>query len=210
MSENRPRTRQKTPRRASRRAWWIAALVGSGVLAGAIAAGFVSGGDLGRTRSEGPAAAPPEAAVDVVPKEGSGPPLPDFSLQRFGGGGQVSAADFRDTPLVLNFWASWCPFCIEEMPGFERVHSEFGGAVAFLGVDLQDDPGLAGDLADRTGVTYPLAEDPDGSLYARVGGLGMPTTLLVSADGRIEEKVTGPLEADQLRRLILDNLFEEA
>lgn len=62
----------------------------------------------------------------------------------------------------------------------------------------------------RTGVTYRLAEDPEGSLFAAVGGLGMPTTLIVSADGHIEEKVTGPLEPDQLRRLILENLFEEA
>lgn len=195
----------------SRRASWIAALVGIGVLSAAIAAGFVAGGDLGGAGSDdGRPAAPTEPGVDLVPKEGSGEPLPDFTLAGFGGGGSVSGADFRGTPLVLNFWASWCPFCIDEMPGFEQVHREFGGAVAFLGVDLQDDRALARDLAERTGVTYPLAEDPDGSLFARVGGLGMPTTLLLSADGRIEEKITGPLSADQLRRLIVDTLFEEA
>lgn len=197
-------------RRATRGAWWIAALVGIGVLAAAIAAGFFSGGDLGGTRSEGQPAAPAEPAVDLVPREGSGRPLPDFTLQGFGGRGSVSAADFRGKPLVLNFWASWCPFCIQEMPGFEQVHRELGEAVAFLGVDLQDDPALAKDLAERTGVTYTLAEDPDGSLFAAVEGLGMPTTLLVSADGRIVQKITGPLKADQLRRLILDQLFEEA
>jgi thiol-disulfide isomerase/thioredoxin len=183
--------------------------VGIGVLAAAIAAGLVTGADLGDTRPDTRGSLPAERPSELVPREGSGEPLPDFTLQGFGGGGRVSAADFRGTPLVLNFWASWCPFCIEEMPGFERVHREFGDAVAFLGVDLQDDPTLARDLAKRTGVTYRLAEDPDGSVYAAVGGLGMPTTLLVSADGRIEQKVTGPLGPDQLRRLILDHLFEE-
>jgi thiol-disulfide isomerase/thioredoxin len=209
MSGDTPRTRPRIGRAATRRAWWIAALVGIVVLTVAIAAGFVSGGDLGGTRSEGRTAAPGEPSLDLMPKEGSGPPLSDFTLQGFGGGGRVSAADFQGTPLVLNFWASWCPFCIEEMPGFEQVHREFGGSVAFLGVDLQDDHALAKDLAARTGVTYRLAEDPDGSLFARIGGLGMPTTVLVSADGRIEQKITGPLDAEQLRQMILDNLFEE-
>ena len=209
MKRNGSATRQGVEGRPAQRRWgWIAASVGIGVLSAAIAAGLVSGGGLGGTRSEAPAA-PAERPSDLVPREGSGPPLPDFNLQGFGGRGRVSAADFRGRPLVLNFWASWCPFCIEEMPGFERVHREFGDAVAFLGVDLQDDPALAGDLAERTGVTYRLAEDPDGSVYATIGGLGMPTTLLVSADGGIERKITGPLEPDQLRRLILDHLFEE-
>lgn len=196
-------------RRGSR--GWIAAAIGVAVLAGAVAVGLLAGG--GREAARPAPSAPAEGGLDpgaLVPRAGTGPPLVDFTLARFEGGGTVSVSDFRGTPLVLNFWASWCPFCVEEMPGFEQVHREFGGAVAFLGVDLQDDPKLARDLMVRTGVTYDLAVDPDGSLFAAVGGTGMPTTLLVSADGRVEEHITGPLTAQQLRELILENLFEGA
>lgn len=121
----------------------------------------------------------------------------------------MEASDFRGTPLVLSFWASWCPFCIEEMPDLERVHRRFGEAVAFLGVDLQDDRGLASDLIDRTGVTYPIAEDPSGSLFADTRGLGMPTTLLVTADGHVARRITGPVSDDELERLVLEHLVEE-
>lgn len=203
--------RRARPRGARRARAWAAVLVGAGVLAAAAVGGFLAGGDAGRAGGDVVPVGSAEPRLDpgeLVPRAGSGPPLPDFTLQAFGGGGTVSAADLRGTPLVLNFWASWCPFCVEEMPGFERVHRRLGDAVTFLGVDLQDDPKLARDLATRTGVTYPLAEDPDGSLFAAVGGLGMPTTLLVSADGRIEERITGPLTAEQLRDLILRHLFE--
>ncbi|MBI2237014.1 MAG: TlpA family protein disulfide reductase [Actinobacteria bacterium] len=209
----RPKPARPAGRRGWRLPWWIAALLALAALSIAIVAGIVAGGDLGGTQVEDRSPGSSQATFDpsaLKPRKGSGPLLPDFSLAAFGGQGEVTGADFRGTPLVLNFWASWCPFCIEEMPGFERVNREFGGAVTFLGVDLQDDRALAEDLAVRTGVTYRLAEDPEGSLFAAVGGLGMPTTLIVSADGHIEEKVTGPLEPDQLRRLILENLFEEA
>jgi thiol-disulfide isomerase/thioredoxin len=189
----------------------IAVLGGAGVLAVAVAVALLAGG--GRTAAPTPAEPPASGGLDagaLVPKAGTGPALPAFTLSSFGGDGTVSASDFGGRPLVLNFWASWCPFCVEEMPGFEQVHQELGDAVAFLGVDLQDDPKLARDLVGRTGVTYQLAVDPDGSLFAAVGGTGMPTTLLVSADGRIEEHVTGPLTAEQLRELILEELFEGA
>lgn len=212
-----PSTRPPVSRTAGHRGWrlpsWIAALLGAAVLSVALVAGFVSGGDFGGSPVEDRSAGRAETTFDpstLEPRKGSGPLLPNFSLDALGGAGEVTFAQFQGTPLVLNFWASWCPFCIEEMPGFERVNREFGGSVAFLGVDLQDDRALAKDLAERTGVTYRLAEDRDGSLFAAVGGLGMPTTLLVSVDGHIEERITGPLQPDELRRLILEHLFVEA
>lgn len=186
------------------------------MLALSAALGFGAGGDFGRVSLDdaGSPGTPGGAAADadpsqLRPRSGSGPVLPDFSLAGFGGEGTIDAADLRGTPLVLNFWASWCPFCIEEMPGFEAVHRRFDGAVTFLGVDLQDDRGLARDLIRRTGVTYAMAEDPNGTLFSAIRGVGMPTTLLVTADGHVAERITGPLRAATLEKLILEHLFEE-
>lgn len=189
----------------------VAALVAAVVLAASVAVGYVAGGDFGDAGrlDERAAETPGRAAPQLVPRPGSGQQAPAFSLAAFGGGGTISNADFAGTPLVLNFWASWCPFCIAEMPGLESINKRFAGAVAFLGVDLQDDRGLAGDLIERTGVTYRIAEDPDGSLFREVRGLGMPTTLLITADGHIAKKITGPIEAAELERLVMTHLVEE-
>lgn len=192
--------------RGSLRPGWAAAL-GVLVLAVAVVTGLAGGSGPGSS-DDAPRPTPTDGTA-LRPRPGSGPPLPDVTLAAFEGEGVVRTADLEGTPVVVNFWASWCPLCVEEMPDFETVHRRFEGSVAFLGVDLQDDPGLAADLARRTGVTYPLAVDRDGELFAAVQGLGMPTTLLVTADGRIAEHVTGPLDADSLERLVLEHLVEE-
>lgn len=126
-----------------------------------------------------------------------GPPAPDLVLAGFDGG-QVALADFRGTPLVVNFWASWCTPCLAELPGFERVYQEHKGRVAFLGINLADDPTGAELVRQRTGITYPLAVDPDGAAFKAFGGFGMPTTVFISEDGRVIELYTGTLTADAL------------
>lgn len=143
-------------------------------------------------------AAPPEAsAADRVPAQ---------SFEMFDGS-TASLADYAGRPLVVNFWASWCPPCLAEMPDFERVHQQLSGQVAFLGVNTQDTPEQAADLAVQTGVTYDLARDPAGELFQAFGVFGMPSTFFVSADGRIVDRHTGILTAEMLTERIEQMLF---
>ncbi|MBG7605450.1 MAG: TlpA family protein disulfide reductase [Actinobacteria bacterium] len=106
--------------------------------------------------------------------------------------------EYRGTPVVLNFWASWCPFCVAEMPDFEQVSQAFGEDVAFLGVNLRDDSAQAVSLAGETGVTYRLAADPNGVVYGAFGGTSMPTTVFIDADGVVRDVVAGQMSADAL------------
>lgn len=107
---------------------------------------------------------------------------------------------------MVNFWASWCPSCAAEMPAFEQVHQRFDETVEFLGVNHSDRRSSAEELADSTGVTYRLAEDPDGELFAAFGGTGMPTTAFIDADGGVAEVVVGQISAEQLTSLIQEHL----
>lgn len=189
----------------------VAGIVAVTVLGGAVLVGVALGDRFGGSGGFAPDAEREEGAPPLRPRAAAGPEMPSFSLARFDGQGQVALDDFEGTPVVLNFWASWCPFCIEEMPGFERVHQRFEGSVAFLGVGMRESSrSLAEDLVERTGVTYELAEDPDGSLFTEVGALSMPTTLFITADGRLAERFGGPLREEQLEELILEHLVEEA
>jgi thiol-disulfide isomerase/thioredoxin len=125
------------------------------------------------------------------------PPLPAVALTTFEGD-PIDLRDLVGTPLVVNFWASWCPPCAAEMPDFEAVHQLVGDDVRFVGININDDPGLADDLAERTGVTYQLLRDPDGATFAATGGIGMPTTLFVDAAGGVVGGHTGLLTRDGL------------
>jgi cytochrome c biogenesis protein CcmG, thiol:disulfide interchange protein DsbE len=137
-------------------------------------------------------------------------PLPDAVLATLAGDGEVDPRDYAGTPLVMNFWATWCAPCVAEMPEFQQAFEELDGRVAFLGVNLQDDTAAAQRFADELGITYDLAED-GGDYFTAISGFGMPTTLLVDADGTIVYRHTGALELDDLRDLLAEHLgVEEA
>ncbi len=164
-----------------------------------------------------PATRPPEPATEAAPTQedveaadgsngdGEHEPVPDVRFRYFDGS-EGTLADFAGTPTVINFWASWCPPCITEMPAFEAVHIELTPQVAFLGFNVGDDPGEARELAERTGVTYPLAEDPDSTIFQNFGGFGMPTTVFVDRQGMIVHMISSRLRAQDLRGLIAEHL----
>jgi thiol-disulfide isomerase/thioredoxin len=120
-------------------------------------------------------------------------------------------------PAILNFWASWCVYCIKEMPDFQRVYDRVQGRVSFLGLDLlgvqAENESQARALATRTGVRYPLAFDRDGLFYHRICPCGgrpiMPATVFVRGDGTIAHLKFGPIEAAELRSLIKTHLGVE-
>jgi thiol-disulfide isomerase/thioredoxin len=144
---------------------------------------------------------PTTAGVVVEGKAVVGRPAPRVELPGLRGG-RVRLADLRGRPVVLNFWASWCPPCLAEMPEFQRVHRRLGDRVAFLGVNQRDQAQAAERLARSSGVTYPLALDAAGRAFDAFGGLGMPTTVLIGADGTVADIVSGQLDETLLRERI--------
>lgn len=136
--------------------------------------------------------------------------LPGATLEGFADGPPVDTAAYRGEPLVVNFWATWCPPCVEEMPEFQAAHAELGDDVAFLGVNVNDAPSNAEAFVDELGVTYDLAVDVEGDYYRDVGSAGMPTTLAVDADGRIVGRHAGALSGAELRAWITEHLDVDA
>lgn len=138
---------------------------------------------------------------------GSSVPAPDIAFERFDGSA-ASLADYRDRPLVVNFWASWCPSCVAELSAaFLPVQDALGEDVAFLGLNLQDDRRQALALIDQTGVRFDLAEDASGDLYEALGGIGMPFTVLIDQEGRVVYRHHGPVTEGQLTDLIVEYLL---
>ena len=149
--------------------------------------------------------------VASVPSLGEGEdtvgrPAPTSDYTTFDGE-EASVADYAGTPMVVNFFASWCVPCVREMPAFEQVHQDVGDQVAFVGVNVQDSETEGQAIVDDTGITYDVGRDPDGSLLASFGGVAMPTTVLVDADGTIVRVLSGATSAEELRAAIDEDLL---
>ena len=111
-------------------------------------------------------------------------------------------SDFEG-PLVVNFWASWCPACVVELPDFQAISQNLGTDVTFIGMNvLPEDRAAAEALIAETGVTYQLAEDSGGALYAEFGGIAMPMTVFIDGDGTVVDVHSGTLFAEDLRERI--------
>jgi thiol-disulfide isomerase/thioredoxin len=108
------------------------------------------------------------------------------------------------TPVVVNFFASWCVPCIDEMPAFERVHQDVGEKVTFLGMANRDSPEDALATVEATGVTYPTFDDPGASALTWFGGLAMPTTVFIDTSGNVVDVNSGALTEAQLRAKLAD------
>jgi thiol-disulfide isomerase/thioredoxin len=113
--------------------------------------------------------------------------LPAVTLRCLGGGPDVDLSRLRG-PLVINLFAQWCGPCRSEMPYYQALHVKGRGAVKVLGIDYLDtQPGRALDLAQQTGVSYPLLADPDGVLRPDFKIRGLPGVVLVRADGTVAD-----------------------
>lgn len=111
-------------------------------------------------------------------------------------GAPFSLAAWRGTPIILNFWASWCAPCRDELPALQALH-EAGFRV--VGVNVGEPPQVAAAFAAAYGVTFPNLADTD-YYWLRVFQVrALPNTLFIAADGTIRERVSGGMSARELR-----------
>lgn len=122
--------------------------------------------------------------------------LPAKSLPCLGGGPRVDLSTLRG-PLVINFWYAACAPCRKEMPALAAFYKKYGDRVGVLGVDSNDTmPGAALELAQKSGVTYPLVADPGGDLQGSALTVrGYPTFFFLSADGTLSKPLAGGLDS---------------
>lgn len=190
----------------------VAAVVALAAAAGAAAAWTVVVGDDEPARPEAEADIRFTAEDDesdenpLVADDVTGEQAPDERWSTFEGE-QASLADYAGRPVVLNFFGSWCPPCVEEMPAFQEVHEELGDRVAFVGVAVNDSVEAAQGIVEKTGVTYDVGRDAAGRLFAAFGVVNMPSTFLISPEGGIVASRPGELSADELRDLIDEHLL---
>ncbi|HLX24939.1 MAG TPA: redoxin domain-containing protein [Usitatibacter sp.] len=123
-------------------------------------------------------------------------------------GGPQSLGRFEGKVVVLNFWATWCAPCREEMPAFGRIQSRWAAkGVQFVGIS-NEEPGRVQPFAKGLGVSYPLwvGGDEVGELSRRLGNRlgGLPHTVLIDRSGNVLESRVGTYPEDALERRLAE------
>jgi thiol-disulfide isomerase/thioredoxin len=121
-------------------------------------------------------------------------------------GEELALAETLEGPTVVNFFASWCPPCIAEMPDFESVFQEVAGEVDFIGLAVQDRTADATRIVEQTGITYRWARDARGDVASAAEVTQMPATMFIDGRGQVVSVHSGALDADELRALIESEL----
>ncbi len=142
---------------------------------------------LGRVPADGnatPAGLPPAPAV--------GHPAPDFTLTTVAGESLTLAA-WRGKPVVLNFWATWCPPCRAELPELQAAHERYAGEVIIVGVNQEEPPTAVAAFAGQVGLSFPLPLDVRGDVSRKYAVRSLPTTFFIDRDGIIRRIQIGPV-----------------
>ncbi|HEX2540129.1 MAG TPA: TlpA disulfide reductase family protein [Caldimonas sp.] len=110
---------------------------------------------------------------------------PDFTLRTMEGP-NLRLKEQRGRVVMVNFWATWCGPCRQEMPQLERLHRKYKSTgLVLLGVNVDDDPKKAAEVAAKLGVSFPMLYDTDKAVSKLYDLATMPSTVLIDRDGTV-------------------------
>lgn len=141
-------------------------------------------------------AGPPPEGVDI------GLTAPDFTLETIDGD-TIALSSLRGNVVLLNFWATWCPPCRDEMPAFQNVYEEFNND-GFMIISITEEVGSELDnvmaFRENYNLTFPILLDEDGAVNRRYYVTTLPRTLLITPEGVVHKILLGGITEDRLRQ----------
>lgn len=128
---------------------------------------------------------------------------PDFTLSDVNGQ-QVTLSELRGKPVFINFWASWCPPCKEEMPYIQEAYTKYKDEVVFLGVNVTPGDSIekATKFMDENGYDMPVIFDLDGEVSQLYRANSIPTSFFIDKEGVIQVRYTGPMSLQQIENYL--------
>ena len=143
--------------------------------------------------------ADPEPTEEARPERIAALDVPLFDAE----GNEVRLADYFGKPLVINFWATWCPYCLREMPYFQEQYEAQGEQVQFLMIDVADgsrETVSAGEaFVEKHGYTFPVLYDTSLNAAFTYGAVSLPMTYFIDAEGYVVTGYRGTLTPELLK-----------
>jgi peroxiredoxin len=141
------------------------------------------------------------AAGALPPAPAVGHPAPDFTLTT-AAGETIRLSDLRGTPVVQNFWATWCPPCRAELPELQSASKRLAGQVAVVGVNQAEARAEVQAFADKLGLTFTVPLDENGAASRLYRVRSLPTTFFIDRSGVIRQMQIGPVTEATLAQLL--------
>lgn len=136
-----------------------------------------------------------------------GTTAPDFSLVDIQGN-TWTLSELKGQVVFINFWATWCPPCREEMPSMQRLYDRMPkDKFKMLAILNSDDPALADSFAAKLGLKMPILDDQANTVGPRYGLTGVPETFIINKKGKLVRKFTGPENWDDRRFVDMLQIF---
>jgi len=114
----------------------------------------------------------------------------------------------QDKYALLVFWATWCPYCEEEIPALNEMHEEYSDTLEILAIDYKESKEKVQSYAEEQGMKYRILLDTEGTVFQRYGITGTPTLMLVRQDGTICWRGRTPAEAEKKLKQLLESKQE--
>ncbi len=152
------------------------------------------------TASDGssPGAAPgsPDASADPDAAFGIGQPAPPLTVPQLGGG-EIALANLRGKPVWVNFMASWCPPCRDELPIMNGLAARYADTgLVVLAIDVREEEAVVDAFIRELGVTFPVGLDTDGAAQADWGAFALPVHYWIDAEGIVRDGALGGIGPD--------------
>ena len=129
----------------------------------------------------------------------TGKSVPSFTLQQLGGA-SLSLSDLKGKPVVINFWATWCPPCREEMPLLDTYAARLQGRAIFIAINDDEDLQVVSPYVHQAGLKFPILLDPGGKINALFYVQSYPNTFFIDSDGILRAQHIGQMDETTLKR----------
>jgi peroxiredoxin len=159
------------------------------------------GSSSGPKESKANAASSKTEALDI------GSTAPDFTVTMLDGS-KVKLSSLRGKPVFLNFWATWCPPCVGEMPHFQALYPKYKDKMHFLAVSIDSDSATVEKFVKSKSYTFPIAFDTNKTVAGTYNIQAIPTSFILDKDGKIIAYNLGAMSAGSLPTF-LDKAFEK-
>lgn len=124
-----------------------------------------------------------------------GKPAPDFQLSSLDGQ-LVSLSDLKGSPVLLNFWASWCGPCVHEMPYLQQIYEKWQVmGLVLLAINIMESPSEVDNFMQSQGLNFPVLLDSNGAIATQYDIQAIPTTFLIDSSGIVQEVRVGAFQS---------------